>query len=94
MSYRLKFLPIALKEWSKLAPHIQSQFKNKLAERMQTPRIEKDKLRGYSSVYKIKLRAAGYRLVYEVVDDSLIIYVVAVGRRNKNKVYSATDKRV
>ncbi|HDZ55887.1 MAG TPA: hypothetical protein ENI17_15800 [Pseudomonas xinjiangensis] len=27
----------------------------------------------------MKLRSAGYRLTYEVVDDELIVYVLAVG---------------
>ena len=33
MSYKLKFLPSALKEWRKLAPGIKEQFK-KLLERL------------------------------------------------------------
>ena len=52
-----------------------------------------DKLRGYEAVYKIKLRSAGYRLVYEVVDDELIVYVIAVGKREKGKVYSSLKQR-
>ena len=68
MSYKLKFLPSALKEWKKLAPPIQKQFKNKLKERMQNPRNKASQLRGFKDVYKIKLRSVGYRLVYEVND--------------------------
>ena len=34
MTYRLKFIPAALKEWKKLAPPIQKQFKKKLSERI------------------------------------------------------------
>ncbi|MBF4366300.1 type II toxin-antitoxin system mRNA interferase toxin, RelE/StbE family, partial [Vibrio anguillarum] len=37
MTYKLKFLPAAQKEWSKLAPTIQSQFKKKLKERLENP---------------------------------------------------------
>ena len=93
MTYELRFLPVALKEWSKLGGAVKSQFKKKLAERLENPRVPADKLRGYESVYKIKLRSAGYRLAYEVVDDELIVYVLAVGRRDKGKVYSALDNR-
>jgi mRNA interferase RelE/StbE len=32
MSYRLKFLPTALKEWKKLDSSIQTKFKKKLKE--------------------------------------------------------------
>jgi mRNA interferase RelE/StbE len=74
-------------------PPIRSQFKKKLAERLENPRVPADKFSGYDSVYKIKLRAAGYRLAYEVIDDELFVYVIAVGKREKSKVYSSLKKR-
>ncbi|MDP8163511.1 type II toxin-antitoxin system RelE/ParE family toxin [Pasteurella skyensis] len=94
MSYSLKFLPIALKEWKKIPPNIQAQFKQKLRERLENPHVPSAKLRGYSSVYKIKLRTVGYRLVYEVIDNELVVYVLAVGRRNKNAVYNKLKSRI
>lgn len=94
MTYKLRFLPVALKEWEKLGAVIQSQFKKKLAERLENPRVPAAKLRGYGSVYKIKLRSAGYRLAYEVVDDELIVYVLAVGKREKGAIYSTLKKRI
>ena len=66
MSYKVKFLPSALKEWKKLAPPIQKQFKKKLIERLESPHNQASQLRGFQNTYKIKLRSAGYRLVYEV----------------------------
>lgn len=94
MTYELRFLPVALKEWEKLAASIKSQFKKKLAERLVNPRVPADRLRGYDSVYKIKLRSLGYRLAYEVVDDALIVYVLAVGKRDKGKIYAALKGRL
>ena len=93
MSYKLRFVPLALKEWKKLAAPIKSQFKKKLAERLENPRVPGDKLRGYQSAYKIKLRSVGYRLVYEVVDDELLVYVLAVGKRDRGQVYAALKTR-
>ena len=93
MTYKFSFVPVALKEWNKLGVAVKSHFKKKLAERLETPRVPADKISGYESVYKIKLRSAGYRLAYEVVDDELIVYVLAVGRRDKGKVYSALKTR-
>lgn len=93
MTYKLRFLPAALKEWEKLGAPVKSQFKKKLAERLENPRVPADKLSGYDSVYKIKLRAAGYRLAYEVIDDELVVLVLAVGNREKGKVYSSVNKR-
>lgn len=94
MTYKLKFLPVALKEWEKLGDPIRSQFKKKLAERLENPKVQADKLRGYDSVYKIKLRSLGYRLVYEVVDGELVVYVIAVGKREKGRIYSVLKQRV
>ena len=93
MSYKIKFLPSALKEWKKLAPPIQKQFKKKLEERSGTPRNKASQLRGFKDVYKIKLRSVGYRLVYEVNDDEIVIYVIAVGKRERGLVYSKAEER-
>lgn len=93
MTYKLKFLPAAQKEWSKLVPPIQSQFKKKLKERLENPHVSSAKLRGYESVYKIKLRTAGYRLVYEVVDNEIVVYVLAIGKRDKDAVYKKLASR-
>ncbi len=93
MTYKLKFLPAALKEWKKLAPPIQTQFKKKLEERLKEPRALSAKLRGYENVYKIKLRTVGYRLAYEVIDRELVVYVLAVGKREKNSIYKKLEKR-
>lgn len=94
MTYRLKFLPVALKEWQKLAPPIRAQFKKKLEERLEQPHVKSSKLLGYDSVYKIKLRIVGYRLAYEVIDNELVVYVLAVGKRDKDAVYKKLQNRV
>ena len=72
MTYRLKFLPAAKKEWDKLAEPFKKQFKKKLVQRLENPHVPSAKLKGYDAVYKIKLRTASYRLAYEVIDLSLI----------------------
>lgn len=94
MTYKLKFLPAALKEWDKLAPPIKSQFKKKLAERLENPHVPSAKLRGYDSVYKIKLRTTGYRLAYEVINDEIVVYVLAIGKRDKDAVYKKMASRI
>ena len=50
MSYELEFLPSALKEWQKLDNSIKLQFKKKLSDHLENPKIAKDKLRGYEDV--------------------------------------------
>ena len=88
-TFELEFLPSAQKEWKKLSPNIRDQFKKKLAERLNNPRVPAAKLSDMPDCYKIKLRAAGYRLVYRVNDGRVVVIVVAVGRRDRNAVYKA-----
>jgi mRNA interferase RelE/StbE len=91
--HKLKFLPTALKEWKKLDSSIQNQLKKKLQERLQNPHIVGSKLHGFENHYKIKLRASGYRLVYEVIDKEIVVLVIAVGKRERNLVYKKASKR-
>ncbi len=94
MTYSLAFRESALKEWKKLDPPIREQFKKKLAERLERPRVESARLSGMPDSYKIKLKSAGYRLVYQVEDRTVTVVVVAVGRRERNLAYKIALKRV
>ena len=94
MTYKLGFHRSAKKEWDALGQPIQKQFKSKLIERMKQPHVESVRLNGMIDCYKIKLRSVGYRLVYQVIDEQLIVSVVAVGKREKNKAYKAAIKRI
>jgi mRNA interferase RelE/StbE len=75
MTYSLEFKESALKEWRKLDSSLREQFKKKLAERIENPRIESSKLSGMPDCYKIKLKSAGYRLVYQVEEARLVVIV-------------------
>jgi mRNA interferase RelE/StbE len=93
MNYELEFKASALKEWRKLDGTIKEQFKKKLEERLQNPFVESAKLSGMPDCYKIKLKASGYRLVYQVQLARLVVVVVAVGKREGNGVYlTAADR--
>lgn len=93
MNYRLKFLPSSRKEWGKLDNSIQKQLKKKLKERLINPRVPGSELRGLKNYYKIKLRASGYRLVYEVVDEEIYILVITIAKRNRNEAYKKAKNR-
>jgi mRNA interferase RelE/StbE len=93
MSFELGFLDEALKEWRNLDSVVREQFKKKLAERLENPHIPSAKSSGHKDRYKIKLRSAGYRLVYEVRDSELIVVVIAVGKRERSDVYKAAANR-
>jgi len=93
MTYELEFRKSALKEWKKLGSTIQSQFKKKLSEVLENPRVPAAKLSGANDLYKIKLRQAGYRLVYEVNDQIITVTVISVGKRDRGAVYKKAMKR-
>ena len=88
MTYTVKFRDDALKEWLKLDKSIQQQFAKKLKKCSENPHIPSAKLRGLKDCYKIKL------LVYQVIDDMLIIAVVAVGKRERSNVYNLASERM
>ncbi len=93
MTYELEFSEKAWKEWGKLGEGLREQFKRKLTERILNPHVPADRLRGLSNAYKIKLRSAGYRMVYRVKDEILIVTVIAVGKRERGDVYKEAAKR-
>ena len=94
MTYRLQFDPRALKEWDKLGHTVKDALRNKLKKVIQAPRIEKNKLVGLADCYKIKLRSDGYRLVYQVQDNVLVVLVIAIGKREKNTAYDKARVRI
>ncbi|MBN6360750.1 type II toxin-antitoxin system RelE/ParE family toxin [Providencia huaxiensis] len=95
MIFDIAFDERALREWKKLDCSIREQFKKKLKKLQLNPYIESLRLHGeLSNCYKIKLRASGFRLVYQVVDDEIVIFVVAVGKREDKKVYNSAIERL
>lgn len=95
MIYKLRFHPLALKEWKKLDKSIQNQFKKILERRLEDPHVSMARLTGpLKSCYKIKLRQLGYRLVYQVDNDILYLLVLKIGKRNKSEAYQEAIKRV
>ena len=87
MTFKLRFHELAWAEWQKLDGSIKAPLKKKLMERLQEPRLPSAALSNMPDCYKIKLRQAGYRLVYGVDDDTVFVTVIAVGKGDKNLVY-------
>ena len=48
---------------------------------MVRPCVESARLKGMADCFKIKLKNAGYRLVYQVDDSRVMVIVVAVGKQ-------------
>lgn len=94
MTYKLRFHEMALAEWNKLDNSIREPLKKKLAERLDNPRVPAATLAGMPDCYKIKLLRIGYRLVYRVDNEVVFVTVIAVGKRDKLKVYDAAQSRL
>lgn len=94
MPFKLRFHELAWAEWQKLDGSIKAPLKKKLLERLQEPRIPSAALSNMPDCYKIKLRQAGYRLVYRVDADIVFVAVNAVGKRDKNGVYDTANIRL
>ncbi|MEX3774072.1 type II toxin-antitoxin system RelE/ParE family toxin [Pseudomonas sp. MYb118] len=94
MTYDLEFDRRALKEWNKLGDTIRQQFKKKLAEVLENPRIEANRLRQLPDCYKLKLRSAGYRLIYQVIDREVVVFVIAIGKREREAAYQDAQDRI
>lgn len=83
MTYKLTFLKQAKKEWDDLDLSIQSSFKNKLFKIVENPHVPKNKVRGMKECYKVKLSAVGYRLVYKVIEERVVVQVATRGKEIK-----------
>ena len=94
MNYKLFFKKQAKKEWDNLDGAVKKILKKKLGERLKEPIIPKARLTGMGNCYKIKIRGLGYRLVYQVHDRQIKIIVIAVGKRDRNKIYKIAKNRL
>ncbi len=94
MTYSLEFDARALKEWQKLGDTVREQLKKKLAEVLVNPRVEANRLHSLPDCYKIKLRSSGYRLVYQVIDHEVVVFVIAVDRRDREQAYRKAAERL
>ena len=93
--YRLKFLPAALDEWNALDGSVKGVLKKLLKKRLEQPRVPGAELHGdLRDCYKIKLLKQGYRLVYRVEDDAVVVLVLAVAKREDMAVYRAAIERL
>lgn len=93
--YKIKFDDEALEEWDSLDGSIRKKFLNKLRNLEKNPYSPSNALHGpLTGYYKIKLRSDGYRLVYSIEEDKIIIFVISVGKREDNEVYIPASNRV
>jgi len=93
--YRLKFMPEAMEEWQRLDNSVRELLRKALKKRLIQPHLPGSELYGdLRTCYKIKLRKQGYRLVYTVEDDQLVVLVLAVDKREEMIAYRSALLRL
>lgn len=80
MTYSVRFGKKAEKAYKKLPADVRFRIDQKLTYLKHTPRgSDTKKLQGYENAYRT--RVGTYRLVYEIDDGDLIVWIVDVGHR-------------
>jgi len=96
--YKFEFHPEAKEELKKLNNSIQILFTKKLKQILNAPEIginlgNKNNLK-LAGLRKVYFNNKKHRIVYETIEDKVIIYIVAVGKREEMDVYKKADSRV
>lgn len=73
---------------------VRQQLKKKLAAILLNPRIEANRLHALPDCYKIKLRSSGYRLIYQVIYQHVVVFVIAVDKRECEQAYRKAAERL
>lgn len=93
--FKIQFIKESAKDWDKLDNSVKPELKKNLQPRLQNPIVESSRLRGdLSDCYRVKAPKSGYRLIYMVENEALVILVVAVGKREDEEVYKTAAKRL
>ena len=93
--YRLQFVPSGWAEWQALDGSVKETLRKLLKKRLDNPHVPGSELHGaLAGHYKIKLRKQGYRLVYGVQDDILLVMVMAVDKRENSVLYQSAMARI
>jgi len=96
--YEYKFHPEAKKELKKLNKSVQILFTKALKKILTSPELGQDlghknniKLTGLKKMYFDHKR---YRVVYQILEDEIVIHLIAIGKRDKMEVYEKASERM
>lgn len=97
MEYQVKFHPAALKEFCELDGSIKKLVKKQLDKLKKSPLLGEElgnkngyDLSGYRKMYACKKQI---RIVYSVVENILLVNIIAIGKREDMEVYSTAAER-
>ena len=83
--YTIEFLPSAKKELKKLDFVIQKQVKEKIILLATDPDKLKNNIKALKGDYngKFRLRIGSYRVVFQIVEEQVVIIVIRIGHRKE-----------
>lgn len=82
MLYTVKFTHHAARSFRKLSRDVQTRLSPSIESLKDNPRPPgSEKLKGSDDAYRI--RVGDYRILYEVRDKELIVYIIETGRRRE-----------
>jgi mRNA interferase RelE/StbE len=95
--YVYKFHPEAKVELSKLNHSVQILFAKTLKKILKSPELGQElgnkNNMNLSGLQKMYFDNKKYRVVYEVIENEILIHIVAIGKRDKMEVYQKASER-
>lgn len=98
MEYQIKFHPEALKEFCSLDGSIKKLVKKQIDKLKTSPLLGEElgnkngyDLTGYRKMYVCKKQV---RIVYSIVENVLLVNIIAIGKREDMEVYSTAAERI
>ncbi len=98
MAYRVEFLPEAAREFDALDGSLRKIAAKQIDKLAETPELGKPlgkrmgiDLTGYRKIYFAK---KGYRIIYEIQRQKLVILIIGIGKRERAEIYREVAKRL
>ena len=98
MVYRIEFLPEAAQEFEALDGSLKKLAARQIEKLQERPELGESlgnkmgiDLTGYRKVYFGK---KGYRIVYEIQQQRLVVLIIGVGKRERAEVYREVARRL
>ena len=96
--FNFEFHPEAKEELKKLNRSIQLLFTKKLKQILNKPEIginlgSKNNL-NLSGLKKVYFNNKKHRIVYEIIENKIMIYIIAIGKREGMEVYKKANNRL
>lgn len=95
--YELKFHPLLEEDLKQLNHSVRTEVFKKLKKIQESPELgqllgNKNNM-NLTGLYKAYVAKKQVRIVYEIIDDALVVYVIAIGKREDFKVYRQAEQR-